>query len=892
MKKKLHKVLPFVILMFCLSAFSQDQHFKKVTTGQENTMMINTTYSMDINHLMSDLSKAQQRGDSREQLNNLVIEVPNLDGDLEKYLIQEASVMSPGLQAQYPEIRSYVGYGIDTPSSYLRFSVSPYKGMSGIVLSGVEGKGLVIEPVKNNVSQIIVREKQNSNSEIQSFECSTPEALNQEIGEIVNTNRTGANGTLHTFDLAMSVTAEYSIFHGGTLPQVNAAIVNTMTVVNAIFENEFNVNMVLIPNNDAVVYLTTATSPYSSTTDSGYNGVLQSTLNSVIGNANYDIGHLMGGIGNNGNAGCIGCVCVANQKGSGYTTSTNPIGVNFDVDYVAHEMGHQFGANHTFTFRSEGGIAQMEPGSGSTIMSYAGITGTSDVQPFVDPYFHAISIQQVNTHVSSRTCDVETDTGNNIPTANAGANITLPKGTPFRLTGIGSDADANDVITYCWEQFDENNGVTEFPDPTSTNSNEPQFRSYLPTTNPTRTFPKMEDLVSFGVNGSLYEQIPTVGRNADFRLTVRDNRPGGAANAFDDMRVTWSNTAGPFVVTSQGTDQIVWTPGETETITWNVAGTTANGINAANVNILLSTSLTPDTDFTTVLATNVPNNGSYQVVVPSVTSAYSRILVEAADGSFFNINDNYFAIGDYIYVPGDSCEEYFFNAGVLLDENSTQFSGFNLPISDSKTISDLKISIDATTANSGQIRAAIRPPSQASGFNQVYWGSCAGSTDLILTFDDAGNPINCADTANNDVVLPAQPLSFADGLNSLGNWVFFIGDVEVDGVRVTWNSATLTICESGIFVPELSVDEFGLDASFAVFPNPNNGDFSIKFKPSTNESISVEVFDIRGRNVYNKTYNSTGDFNESISLSNAQAGMYLLNVTQGSQKITKKLIVN
>ncbi|MGY0391140.1 reprolysin-like metallopeptidase [Bizionia sp. KMM 8389] len=894
MKKQLHKVLPFVMLLFCVSAFSQNSHFTKVTNGGKlNSVSIHQTYAFDLNTLMTDLATAQERGAANASTSgNLTMKFPNLDGELESFIIQEASVMAPELQAQYPNIRSYVGYGIDTPDAYLRFSISPYKGMSGIVLSGTEGKTYILEPNTANLSEVIIRKKNNLSQKDQHFECTTPDTLREEIENAADFNRS-ADGTLHTFDLAMSVTAEYSAFHGGTLPLVNAAIVATMTNVNAIFETDFNVNMVLVATNDNVIYLNPATDPYSGTSDAAYNSTLQSTLDANIGSLNYDIGHLMAGIGNNGNAGCIGCVCVSGSKGSGYTTSTVPSGENFDIDYVAHEMGHQFGANHTFTFRSESTIAQMEPGSGTTIMSYAGITGATDVQSNADPYFHAVSIQQVTTHVSTRNCDIETETGNSVPVADAGLDMTIPKGTPYRLTGSATDPDASDALTYCWEQFDTNNAANAYPDPTSTNSNEPLVRSYLPTTNPVRTVPPMADLLADGLNANPWEQVPTVGRSADFRLTVRDNKPGGAANDFDNMRVVWSSNAGPFVVTSQNTDQLVWSPGDTETITWDVAGTDSNGINAATVNILLSTSLTPDANFTTVLASNVPNNGSYQVVVPSVNSAYSRIMVEASNGTFFNINDNYFAIGNYVYVPGgESCQDYAFNAGIQLEENATSFNGYTLDIDDSATISSITVSVDATTNNTDQIYTAIRGPWETDGFHRLAYGPCAGSSGYVFTFDDDGTAVDCGNTNGNDNVTPVDPLSFAAGENSQGGWIFYIGDVVVDGNLATWNSTTITVCTAGGFVPQLSVPEFGLESTFSVYPNPNNGEFSVKFTPDSNEPISVEVFDIRGRKVYNNAYTNTGDFNESISLNNAESGMYILTVSQGAKKVSKKVIVN
>ena len=883
----------------------QQNYFTKIENGNrinEVKLDSNTlptkfdTYSINLDGFRNELIKAPQR---RENYLNtdLILEFPNREGKMERYQIFEASVMHPDLQANYPEIRSYAGYGIGT-SNFLRFSVSPYNGFNGIILG--DKKAIMFQSDNSTTDIVRVFDKSSASAKGQ-FECSTLDILNSTDNSDDNQlNRLrSADATLHTFDLAMSVTGEYSAYHGGTLVLVNAEINTTVTNVNAIFENDFNVTLKLIAGNDAIVYLDGATDPYNSVNDSNYNLELANNLDLNLLDSDYDVGHLMGGIGGNGNAGCIGCVCINgevatfNHKGSGYTTNTVPIGPAFDVDYVAHEIGHQFGGNHTFTHASEGGIAQMEPGSGSTIMGYAGITGGTDVQSNSDAYFHAISIQQITAHVASRTCDDETTIVNNVPIANAGGSpIALPIGTPFKLTGSATDADSGDMLSYCWEQFDENDGTGGgFPDETSTNSDLPLFRSYNPTSSPTRTFPELQSLLDNGVNGNTWEKVPTVTRSADFRLTVRDNKAGGAANDFDDMVVNWDIAYGPFAVTSQNTpNSIVWTQLTSETITWDVLNT--DGLaGAANVNILLSTD--GGLTYTETLAANTPNDGTELITVPNVEAPYCRVKIEPVSNQFFAINTAAFAIGNYTYGGGETCTDYVFNAGISVPEDAGSYAGYGLTIPDSGIITDLDINVDITHNDNSDLYYAWRHPSESAGVHELASGICIGEVDVDLTFDDEGTTVNCSSTNIGDNVLPQVSLSdFSDGLDSLGDWVFFITDVNVgDGNTATWNSVTLTICVGGT-EPVLAVNDLVVDNLFTIYPNPNNGEFSIQVNSSSSNNILVEVYDLRGRLILNKSYDNSGSFNEKLNLGNVQSGLYLLNVSDGSRKSTKKILIN
>lgn len=281
----------------------------------------------------------------------------------------------------------------------------------------------------------------------------------------------------------------------------------------------------------------------------------------------------------------------------------------------------------------------MEPGSGSTIMGYAGIT-SQDIQPHSDAFFHAISIQQITNNIKAKTCPTSTSTGNSIPTANAGLDYTIPKGTPFMLTGAGTDANG-DSLTYIWEQMDNasssQTGASSAA--SATKATGPTFRSWTPQTTPVRYFPRMASVLAGATTtaGSeiTVEALSNVARTYNFRFTVRDNRAGGSGNNSDDAVITVNGTAGPFSVSSQNTATTV-TGGTSQTVTWNVAGTTANGVNAANVDILWSTD--GGNTWTTLLA-GTPNDGTQAVTIPNTSTTTGRIMVKGSNHIFFDVNN-------------------------------------------------------------------------------------------------------------------------------------------------------------------------------------------------------------------------------------------------------------
>lgn len=608
-------------------------------------------FSLATADFRSQLAQAPHESRVRVSQSSFILSVPMPDGTIEHYRVVEAPVMDAALAARFTEIKSYAGEGIDHPGSILRADFSP-RGFHGMILSP-DRKTIYIDPLDLGNQYYMVFSRKDVVNYQQEFHCMTQQVPTVE-GRI---NRPGAgqrsadDGKLRTYRLALACTGEYAnYFLNGTetsdaerKAKVLAAMNTLMTRTNGIYERDFGIRMNLIANNDAIIYLNASTDPW--TTE--WNTKTQQTIDAVIGSANYDIGHLVhkesSAANNNGNAGCIGCVCVAGSKGSGFTSHVTPEGDPFVVDYTTHEMGHQFGANHTFTFSNETGTAsQFEPGSGSTIMGYAGITGSTDVQPHSDDYFHARSIEQISDYIKGTTgggCAVVTVTGNTAPTASAGVDYTIPKSTPFALTATGTDVNAADVLSYTWEQYNAGTSTTTMPSATATSG--PAFRSRPYSTSPTRVFPILSSILD-GTNGNTWEKLPSVARTMTFRVMVRDNHAGGGNAKDDDMIVTVSSAAGPFAVSAPNT-AVTWAGGSTQTITWSVASTNLTPVSCANVKISLSTD--GGLTFPTVLAASTPNDGSEALVIPTTPTTTARIKIEAVGNIFFDISNTNFTIG-------------------------------------------------------------------------------------------------------------------------------------------------------------------------------------------------------------------------------------------------------
>jgi subtilisin-like proprotein convertase family protein len=833
------------------------------------------------------LSNVSQRSSGQA---GTIIQFPNSNGELEKFQVWESSNFEPALQAQFPEIRAYVGKGITDPSAVLNFSFSP-RGIQTMVFRADKGTEF-IEPYTKDNSVYVIFDSATRIAGKLPFNCSTEDiAISQNLSDkLVNVTLSSAQ-SYKTMRLALSCTGEYGQYHGGTVSGALAAMNATITRCNGVFERDLAVKLIIIANNDLVVYTNATSDPYSAAANmNNWNAELQSNLNTVIGAANYDIGHLFGATGGGGSAGCIGCVCVDATKGSGITSPVDgiPQGDTFDIDYVSHEMGHQMGANHSFTHTTENNTVNVEPGSGSTIMAYAGLGGAGiDMQQNSDDYFHFKSFSQIQSNLGSKTCPVSTNLAvlNPKPGVTVTPAFTIPVGTAFKLTGSGTGT-AGEVLTYCWEQNDDATvvgGTATLPSPTKTNG--PNFRSRLPSASPVRYFPQFSDVLA-GNLVNTWETVSTVARSLAFAFTVRDNNTGvygGQTNSAATV-VTVVDAGGAFAITNPNTANVSWNTGSTQTITWNVAGTTGSGINTANVNILLSTD--GGATFPTVLAAGTANDGSETVTLPNTPYQSCRILIEAVGNIFYAVSKN-IALG---YTITNECNTYNFTTPyAFVDQAPGSYTTRTLNVPISGTISDINVFNNITHSYLSDVQTDISSPQNPTAFVKLFNRSC-GQTNgtLNLKFSDGAAAVNCTGGNTLQTVTPGESLAAFNGQNSQGVWTFRVYDNFAQDTG-TINSWGIEVCTQTV---ALTSSENQL-TDFAVYPNPNNGNFNIQFSNnySNGNGVKVLVHDMRGRVILENNFENSATFNQNIQLNNAQSGVYLLTVTDGEIKQTKKIMV-
>jgi len=831
------------------------------------------------------------------------IDFPDENGKMVTYLVKESEVMDPQLAKKFPQNKSYVGFSEKDASKRIHFSINQL-GLHAIIMD-TKGGIRYIEPLTKDKRKYRAYNRRDIEGE-RKFECFTENietALKSGLA-FKNTD----DGKLRTYRLALAGTGEYSQFHiadqdaeGAPDAEkkaiVMAAMTTALTRVNAVFENDLAISMQLVVNNEDIIYLDPDTDPYTNDEGSVMLGENQTNCDAVIGSVNYDMGHVFSTGG--GGVASLASVCRNGNKARGVTGSPFPNGDDFYFDFVAHEMGHQFGANHSFN-GDEGGCEDpnrndptaVEPGSGSTLMAYAGLCSSQNVQSKSDLYFHIISIEEIRNNVENGTggdCATVTDLtlNMNAPVVDAGSDFVIPKGTPFKLVGSGSDADG-DPITFGWEQVD--NEITAVP-PSETAVGGAVYRSFDPSESPVRYLPHLNTLIT-GAVSSTWEVTPNVARDLNFKLTVRDNNTEAGQVVSDDLKVTVEDAAGPFLVTSQNIEDLEWTVEEQETISWDVAGTTANNINVSQVNILLSTD--GGATFPTILATGVANDGSEMITVPDLESPQCFIIVEAVGNFFFAMNAKSFSIGAFNEVCNSYAAE---DTPIAIPDNNPNGASSIITVADNVNVQKIEISlINQSTPNDvatpginhtyiGDLSITLESPQGT--IVELINNACDASENIQVVFSDDGDPLSCNVFSPGiaGTIKPAQELSLFKGENAQGNWTLKVvdGGAVDTGFIEAWS---LEICSSE---PVLAVNNYVFD-DFTVFPNPSDGRFSVKFRSEETSDVEIFVYDLLGRKIVKKNYkNLSNKFDERIDLQAVAGGIYILSVKRGNKMSSHKI---
>lgn len=624
--------------------------------------------TLDINGLNASLRRQQGSG--------ITLSLPRPDVGFDDFILSDSGTMPAALAAKYPHIRSYSG--VDAAGNHVRVDISPL-GLNAMVFAK-EGVWMV-RPLKFGQGSDYIAFRRDTVPNASPMRCEVPgnqggAAAGRPGSVLAQPTTTGL--VKRSYRAAVVANHQWVQAYTGksnpTVAEGLAGVVMAINRVNEVYATDFAIHLSLIANNDELIFPLAANDPFgdSSSNGGGALGQFTNRISGIVGSANYDIGHVF--TTGSGGVAYLGAVCDNTYKGGGTTGLTNGALLSTDVfyiDYVSHEMGHQFGGNHTFN-GSQGSCGggnrnagtAYEPGSGSTIMAYAGICGSNNnLQPHSDPYFHAASMDEINAYTT-------TDTGSTCGTATANhaapvvltpPGYTIPASTPFALAGSVTSSAPGAALSYVWEEYDlgsPNNNLANDP------GDGPIMRSWNPA-GATRYVPRLVDL--FAGTNAFGEILPTTNRTLDFVETVRDNILGGGTSQSARSTLTVATSAGPFIVTGPAAGASWDYANATALVTWNVAGTDQAPVSCPLVDIDLTRSTDFDNPIT--LASAVPNNGSATVHIPNLATSSARVRVACANNVFFNVSP-----GDFTIIPGD----VIFVDGFDVDHDLIFADGFEL----------------------------------------------------------------------------------------------------------------------------------------------------------------------------------------------------------------------
>ena len=706
-----------------------------------------------------------------------LISLPDENGIIVDFNVWESPVISSEMARKYPDFKTYTLSGVKDKTIHGRIFISRF-GLEGMIIR--DGKMIKLEPQdkRNAVKHISYTIGPINNLRCESGEESEPvRKLGKRFAPSAFTN----GGTRRTYEIALVATGEFyqnANLGNNSNSTANAAIVSIINLINVRYNIEMAIHFTIFSS--PTIYTNPSTDPFDPA-GSDLTNQASTAVQASFPTLSYDLGHALNGMTSGGSGvAVIGGVC-GSSKARGWSGGSN---INtIAIGIMIHELGHMFGAHHTFNGNGANcAVGNMSPnsaveiGSGTTIMSYAGsCQASNNVQDFDDDYFHSFSIQSFLSYISGTGggCATNTATGNAPPTVIANpcsSSYTIPKLTPFSIQGSGSDPNAGNVLTYIWEQIDEDGAGSPthgfIGNVAGSSAIAPLFRSYPPTVGGNkRIFPVLSTILN-NSNVSSFEPLPNVARTINLRLTGRDNNTNNGGIGSDDIAISVSATAGPLSVTSPNT-AVSWSAG-TQTVTWAVNNT--NSL-FANVDILLS--LDGGYSFPISLVTNTPNDGSQSFTLgsyPNTTQA--RVKIGYAPNSCFEVFD----ISDVNFTLSSSCSVSFSNicqTSSLSAPYAASTLNMGLVAFNGNSFSTKTLTTSGSTVN---VAYNLTPASTGAG-NCTTANFGYSSVSFSFRITTAGNYTFSMNTANPLTVYSGIYSSASPCSNYLGSTCY-----DVDGI--------------------------------------------------------------------------------------------------------------
>ncbi|MNS34514.1 Ser-Thr-rich glycosyl-phosphatidyl-inositol-anchored membrane family protein [compost metagenome] len=838
-----------------IQKFHADPVSRQISAPITKELSSYRVFSQDRSAIQSFITNI--RGRYNDPSFSTTITIPMLDGKDEDFVISSSNMLPESFQQAHPDILAFKGVSADGQKT-LRLTLTPLGMMGTIRIAGVEG-AIYLAPVDlQQPDNLIIYSAKDMQQHVAAAKCGTDGSLYSSEPDLHLMTAYLGSSQMRNYRLAVAATGEYTAWATSQAAAL-ALITTSVNNISAIYERDASIHFTLVTNN-SVIYPDATIDPYTTVSfPSGTTLTENNTaLNTNITSANYDVGILFG-YGWSGGLAQLSATCGSSKgRGAGGLNSgfsSGSSGPVFD-NMIAHEIGHQFSAQHTMASNNGGCSGNTnpatgwEPGGGSTIMAYAGTCSGNAYQTNSDDYFHGGSLGQIATFITSGAgagCATLSSSGNTTPISTvAASSYSIPNGTPFKLTLNTTDANASDVLSYTWEQIDAIGGTGTSTAPSATATSGPQFRSFPPGTSATRYLPSLSVLL--GNASGTYEVLPTVARTMNFRGTARDNHSGGGAAAYADVAVT-TLACGPFAFTNLNTTtSLVANGSNTVTLNWNTATACA-----AMPNIKISFSTDGGQTFPYTILASTANDGTETITVPNLPTCSGRFMIESIGNIYFNINSADVSITSACasngaqFVPTTSLSTPVGDASLNMTLTPTYGTTITSPITGSITSGSTAGNLSFYNPNT----PACQGPSNSNRYNLIeFYPSVSGTYTFNRT--TSGNiVVNLFEGAYNSASVCDNFLASSANMNGTN-----------DGV-IIGTSTSASLCANQKYV--LQVSTFNNSVTL-----PNN--FSINVVPPAGGAISTGIANPAGTNyMYIIVNNTTGNIvliTSSVNMTN------------------------